>query len=345
MWLDALRADPEVATSLGLSWLGRDDAAALHVRWRELWRTSHWDAALVDVGLAIIDRCEIVAAGQRQRRLSGVGCDLLLVHDPARHQLALLPGVTFPPTGAILAGRGARDLRRSAEDLVRPIAPIDELTACARLVASIDIQDASQLLLAIEATEPWVDDGWWGSAHDDDPFGHLPPIPRPVDLTVARRAALDQDPARPESYGLRTLWSRSVVRLERHLAGMWVLDVRYLPRADPCEAFLPGAALPDDLPVDLVPTLRRADAVPGAHLWDQPPNPAILVAACALGLADPAAGAQVEPLASRMLGTAHQGAAVEILRTYGQDAVLASLGRRSAAARPAVEALVAGGDA
>jgi hypothetical protein len=162
-----------------------------------------------------------------------------------------------------------------------------------------------------------------GSAHDDDPYADLPTPP--------------------------TLWSRSVVRIERHPFGLWVFEVRYAPVQGDRTAVArlsDASGFPADLPVDVVPTLLRGPlTVPDEvdHQLRTVPAPFWLAAACALALGGPGFDLRLPEYASALIGTEHEPVAIQVLLAYRRFGALAALGRRSEAARTEVLAALGGG--
>ena len=353
MWLDAIRHDRPLADALGLVWLEEEQRALWKERWRASWSSAFWDEAFLERGRAVLERCQIVATGPtRTRRSSGEGCPLWLVHDPERDELALLFSLLFPPMGMPSAGRTADSLRQAMGDWQRQATAVTALPRVLRLVKPLELQSVEAVLRTIEVTEPWMDDGWWGSAHDEDPHDELPPEANFIQKLLVQRRSSEQHPGRMESWSLRSLWSRSQLRIERHPFGLWVFEARYLPVQDsaagpsPTERLSGDAAFPPDLPVDLLPSLLREEtltpAVVPQLLAEPDPLPYYLAALCALGTGDPGMAAQIEPYAARFIGTPDEGSAVDILAAYGCHLALVRLGLLSPSLRGRIEAELEG---
>lgn len=311
--------------------------------------TARWHQTLADAGSeadgAFASRCRVVGtAGERARRVSGEPCPLLVVAD-AEHRRFLLPSLVFPALGMPQAD----DLPSALRDYGQPITLSTTLPRSFRTMIALDLDTVDPIVATLAAIEPWMDDSWFCSAHDDDPYDPMPDPPRPIDRMLVQRTAFDQHPNRPESWSVRTLWSRSLVRIERHPYRLWVFDVAYRPVAtDPAAARLAGAdVFPTDLPVDVLPCLLRGSLLPVAGLgaaFARPPDPFVLAVGCALAVGDAEASARIDDYALGFVGTEHEPLAVEILGNFDRGTALARVGRRSDAARPAVEAMFGGGE-
>lgn len=353
MWLDTIRLDRPLADELGLRWLEEEQRALWQEQWRACWAAASWGEDFVERGRAALERCQIVAVGpSRARRSSGEACPLLIVHDQQRDELALLFSLAFPPLGMPSLGRTEASVRQAMRDWLRPSAPVTGLPRVLRLVKPLELESVDIVLRTIEATEPWMDDGWWGSAHDEDPYDVLAPDAGFVEKLLVQRRADEQHPSRMESWGLRSLWSRSQLKIERHPFGLWVFETRYAPVQALAEGPSPAArlsgseAFPPDLPVDLLPSLLRGETLaPNAvtqQMAEQEPQPFYLAALCAIGTGDPGMAAQIEPYAARFAGTPHEEAAADILATYGCQLALVRLGLQAPALRERIEAGLAG---
>jgi hypothetical protein len=100
----------------------------------------------------------------------------------------------------------------------------------------------------------------WGSDYDDDPWpAELPKkVPR-LALLAKLREFMAQRLMRVRSTSYRSFWSRSIVTLERHGDGWFVLQGRYRPcrSTEVVRDFNErlGTDFPEDLPVDVVAAL------------------------------------------------------------------------------------------
>lgn len=324
----------------GVTWFADAEANA----WTEQWHQTLAGAGS-EADLAFVSRCRVVgSAGERARRVSDEPCPLLIVED-AEQRRFLLPSLLFPPFGMPRVDELVAALR----DYRQPIVPVTALPRSFRTMIALDLDAVDPIVGTLAAIEPWMDDSWFCSAHDDDPYDTMPAPPRPIDRMLAQRGAFDQHPNRPESWSVRTLWSRSVVRIERHPYRLWVFDVAYRPVAtdSTAAARLAGAdVFPADLPVDVLPCLLRGSLLPAAAVdaaFARPPDPFILAVGCALAVGDPEVSAQIDDYALTFVGTEHEALAVEILGNFDRGTALARVGRRSDTARPAVEAMIGGG--
>ena len=319
----------------GVTWL--EDAEADDL-------TREWHEDLEDEDLAFASPLRVVGtAGERARRMSGDPCPLFVVADPEGRRL-LLPSLAFPPRGMPRTD----DLAAALRDYRRPLEPATALPRSFRTVLGVELDSVDPIVSTLAALEPWMDDAWYGAAHDDDPYDVLSDPPRPIERILVQRTAFDQHPNRAESWSVRTLWSRSVVRIERHPYGLWVFDVAYRPvSTDPgAPARLAGVEVfPTDLPVDVQPCMLRGSLLPARSVtgaFDGPPVPYTLAAGCALAVGDVEVAAGIDDYALQFVGTEHEALAVEILGNFERNVALARVGLRSDDARPTVERMLGG---
>ncbi|MEQ1564691.1 MAG: hypothetical protein ABMA64_03550 [Myxococcota bacterium] len=309
-------------------------------RWQQEWASAHWNEGFVAAGAAASDAWVVAGvAGVRRRRLSEAPCPLVVLEHPELGH-ALLPSLVFPPMAMIRAA----DLTRALADYRQPSRPAWALPGRYRVCVPLELESVDAIASTLEAVEPWMDDTWYGSAHDDDPYDAMGDPPRQIDRILARRTALDQHPNRVDSWSVRTLWSRSVVRIEQHPHQLWVFHVSYPPvGTDPDAAVrLSGSTgFPADLPIDVVPCLLRTsslfpcDTVRGA--FDHPPEPYTLAVGCALAHGDPGLADPLDRYATTFAGTEHEALAVDILANFDRWSAVARLGVASAGARSAAE--------
>jgi len=130
-----------------------------------------------------------------------------------------------------------------------------------------------------------------------------------------------QIPTRYEARSWRTLWSRSVLRIEHHPFDAFVFELRYEPSRHPevvreLETYFPFE-LAEDVPVDLVASLLRGPTVTRAFLANalarEGTIPYLALAACALAPGEPATA---ELLRTMLVGE-HGSLAVELAGAYG----------------------------
>lgn len=275
-WATSLAGDARLLSELGLRWFSEPEREAIRDEWRAAWVQAPFDEPFHGECLARLERCLPLAVGPtRARRLTKAPSSLAVVFDPEAPDVAWLSlSSTIPSLAWADGGASAEALReafaRYTQPLDLPLSALEERTRIVKDIASI--KDVGLLAETILACEPWVDDALWGSASNDDPWiGHVDE--GALTLSVrSRRAALQAQGVRP-SLSLRTLWSRSVLKIEQHPFGLWVFELRYRPSRD-ARALVTlgsiGRLLPSDLPVDLAASVLRASSVTRALLTGAP---------------------------------------------------------------------------
>jgi hypothetical protein len=143
---------------------------------------------------------------------------------------------------------------------------------CVYRIGKIGITSIESVEHTIENLEYWMDDVTWGNQFDDDPWLNYTGKLSMLDQARIMRMVRQEDDRRYPSLSWRTLWSRSVLTVEKHPYGLWVFALRYAP-ANNVEVFdevdkLMGRRLPRDLPVDLVGSLLRGSIFDYEHIKD-----------------------------------------------------------------------------
>jgi len=234
-------------------------------------------------------------------------------------------------------------LGRTMESLARALAPylVDELVSTHELprvervfmgtADELDVSGIDDLGQLVAAVDPWIDVPFWSNADTDDPW--------PLDtraLSHARMRSLlaegrRQIPTRHPSRSFRTLWSRSVLRVEHHaargasigdpLGAPVVFELRFVPTHHPSilrelSRFFPSP-LPEDAPLDLLASILRGPTLSRAALREalaaEGPTPRLALAACGIEPAETTTAA----LLRAMMGGEHERAAVDLARAYG----------------------------
>lgn len=130
-----------------------------------------------------------------------------------------------------------------------------------RLVKPLDVPHPRAIANAIDALELWIDDAFWGSVHDVDPWIAIGGDLSMLSLSVYVQRFGEQDPDRFPALGCRSLWSRSTMRIEQNPRGLFAFELRFRPAHDQRAIAhlneLMSTHLPEDLPLDLAASLLR----------------------------------------------------------------------------------------
>jgi hypothetical protein len=257
-WLPALSADLALAGDLGITWLDAEGRRQLHHGAESVLAGGGRDQRWVQRGHERLERSIPLALGPaRHQRLSRAEAHTALFFDPARPEhvslslsaaMSPLTWAEAPATAAGLRGLFARCFVAEAQPRAR---------LPGRLRALVNFGDVTRedLEEGIAGGHAMIDDTSWYSTHDDDPWEGVGDLGA-LQLTVRLRDARREHPARIPSVSYRTLFTRSVVTIEQHPFGLWVVDIRYAPSPDAAavrwvnEMF--HARFPEDVPVDLV---------------------------------------------------------------------------------------------
>ena len=309
-WLDAAASDTSRGTIL------------------EAWDAVPFDDEFKEACRKRVARSIPVASGApRKVRLTEAAEVPTLLFDPER------PDGLFAALGRTLPSVLWVPLGQTTESIGDALAPY--LAAEARSVhvlsrverifkgtaGQLGLRSVDDFGRAIAALDPWIDVPFWSNAEDDDPW--------PVDTSslsmMKLRALLDdcrqQIPIRYEARSWRSLWSRSVLRIERHPFDAFVIELRYEPSRHPevmreLEGYFPFK-LAEDMPVDLAASLLRGPTVTRAFLAEalarEGTVPFLALASCALAPGEPTTA---ELLREMLLGE-HGQVAVELAAPYG----------------------------
>lgn len=217
-----------------------------------------------------------VARGpSRSSRSGDVSHEALWLLDPARpEQLWLALDLAMPPLLWLPAGTQVASVREALAPYVLPRLPARaELPAIARGFAGNETMleaDHEQLENHFTMTSA-LDFLSWGSDYDEDPWpGELPEKLHRLALMAKLREFMAQRPTRVRSTSYRSFWSRSIVTLERHGDGWFVMQARYRPSRslEVVRAFNEQlhTGFPEDLPVDVVAALLGTGFVTASAL-------------------------------------------------------------------------------
>jgi len=268
-WVDALRADDDLTAALGLVWHDAAEQERRRAEWQVAWSQVHYDDDFDRRCADRIARAVPLAGGPvRTRRIGRVVTRMVLVFDPddPEHLYVSLCDV-LPAVLWARAGTTADEVRAALRGyLVDSPTPVAELPCTLRVVKRLAPElDHAMHRRIVEAHELWLDDAPWGSWYDDDPWPEESATPGMSLLHAMLERTLRDHGGRFPAVSYRSLWSRSVLRVERHPFDLWVFELRYAPARDAAAMIrineLLGARFPVDLPVDLMASLLRDDSL------------------------------------------------------------------------------------
>lgn len=188
---------------------------------------------------------------QRLRLIArGPGSSLLFVERDAPQHVIVALHHALPPLMWLPAGRTSDTIRELVERHQAERAPILSLPRTHRGLIMIHGLER-ELLVRIMHQHPLLSTHFWGARHDEDPWIEAP-ASTPLD------EFLEQRDGAAWSLGCRTTLSRSSFVVQDH-DGLFVVALRYAPAGH--DALLGalgahmGAALPEDLPLDVAALL------------------------------------------------------------------------------------------
>ncbi|UQA57300.1 hypothetical protein [Polyangium aurulentum] len=333
-WVSTLRDGAEPGhKALPLQWL---DGKASRARGGEMLET--WDEIPFGEDFKAICRRRIarsvpVASGPpRRARLAERQEPLTLLFDPeAPEGLVAALGDKMPSLLWVPLGRTPASLREALGPyLASALGSVHGFSRVERIFKGtsdeLGLDSIDHLAQAIAVFEGWIDTPFWGNAKDDDPWPLDPSSLSMIHLRVLLDESRRQTPSRFLAYGFRTLWSRSVLRVEQHAWNGFVFELRYEPSRHPdlaraLRTSVPNV-LPDDIPVDLLASILRGpiltrDFVDEA-IGREGAVPYLALAKCALEPGETTALALLES----MQGGEHAMAALELASAYGYRGLL-----------------------
>lgn len=274
-WIRDLRNDAQLNRDLDLAWLDPHEQDALRDDWLAVWNQVPYGEHFHAQCRERLGRCVPLAQGlKRERRLSHTSSQLVLTFDPddpdtvfgnLSHAMPSMLWVRAQPTVDGIRAALAPYLVAQAPSVV-------ELPRTLRLVKSLDIEDRAVIERSIENLELWMDDATWASAFEEDPWLGAPERLNMLDMAAWTRDVAQEHPDRFPSLSWRSLWSKGVLRIERHPFGMWAFELRYAPAKDRTTIDLVNellsSRLPDDLPVDLAASLLRGGCLGMEYVRD-----------------------------------------------------------------------------
>lgn len=332
-WIEALRDDKARATELGLRWLEPDERAATIDNWRGIWNQVPYDDVFHAENADRLERAVPLFEGPiRHRRLGKAASQMVVVHDPKDPELVWLSlSHAMPALAWATGGASVEELAQA----VRAYSPTEvpgtlDLERHERVVKPMELSGIDVICRGIEAMELWMDDVTWGGAYVEDPWRSVPEDAGVMLLSANLERVREQHPGRPESFGFRTLWSKSILTVERYPYDLWVFDLRYRPASDRrviegLAGSEPGRRLPPDLPVDLAASLLRGGSRTPESLRMIPPeemDPFDVACLCALAPSEATTVATLRKLVRSWAGSDRYHGLVEVLDTFGYGSML-----------------------
>lgn len=297
-WLSALTGDETSrGETLTVAWLSQ--AASLATK-REA------DAAAEDaqwgdrpIGTAIAQRrarSVIVGRGpERTARLQTRSEAIWLWFDPETpDQLFAAFGLGFPSVLWLPVGDSLATIERALQPYLVNQAPGVLATAGRERYFIAGDENAfenvagfyEQRQLTFDTTTPW------GSKYAEDPWGEERPIGASLSIreSYAYRDFVAQNGSSVDTLSFRTLFSRTVARIERHPFSSVVVEVQYTPHPDSAIVAAINrdfdVALPVDAPLDLAVSLLYAGKYTRSRAAEivaaDGPSPMAVLAQCAL---------------------------------------------------------------
>lgn len=297
-WAQAFREERDNPAGLPpLRFLDEEASQAQSVAMLDAWQGVPFDEGFHASCRARIARSTPIATlPPRKVRLADASEEATLLFDPERDDsLFVSLGHTMPSILWVPLGQ----TRESAADalsayLVDDPRSVHVLRRAERVFKGtadqLGLRTLDDLGRAIARFEPWIDAPFWSSALDDDPWPMDTASLSMIELRGLLDGCREQAPNRFESRSFRTLWSRSVLRVEKHPFDAFVLELRYEPARHPdvireLQAYFPFR-LADDVPVDLVASILRGPTVTRGFLAEmlakEEPSPYLALAACAI---------------------------------------------------------------
>ena len=338
---ERLLGGSSIAKRLELAWL--DDLAQEQTRedWLATWNDVVFDDSFHDECRRRLERCVPLAVGpSRSRRLSHLKSDMTLVADTGEPDTLFVSwSHAMPPMLWSRCDASVEAFDNMVTPYIRADAPpLVELPRTYRVAKPLGLQDRGLIERSVEFTELWLDDAFWCSAFDDDPWVGVEGPMNMLEQSAWIRDVSDELDGRFPSISWRALWSRGVLRVEQHPWGLWVFELRYAPANDAAVVRyvndLTGAHFPEDLPTDLIASALRGDSLDsvvleqmradGADRLDQ------LALTCALNTGESIVQAAMMATLDELEGDISSlGALADLANRYKHRQVLYELARRT----------------
>lgn len=335
-WWDLVREGGEQAEALGLRWLDSAEREHIHEGARSLLDDPGLAPVWRQRGLERLERSLPLALGPEcVKRFNREVASTALFFDPAepeRVQLSLMASMSpLVWASAPATPDGLRELLDRYGVAGSP--PVASFPRTLRVLREIDASvtlDQLERMLCDGAS--LLDDAVWSNSWNEDPWRDVPASENMLFLSARMREARAEIRDRVPSLGFRSQFTRSVLKVEQHPYGLWVLELRYAPCPDAAgvrwvnEIF--GTHLPEDLPADLVGSgLVQGGVTTLADLDEQAARgllePFDVAARLALAAGDPATTARLQSWIAEKAGdAAFLGFVANAASSYGDLAAM-----------------------
>lgn len=264
----------------------------------EGWNQFPFDDAYQADGVARIERCTPLWLGPtRTVRLTQNERSMVILADPEHPAMLFAAlGPNLPPELWPSAEASSAGLIRDLEGYVaRPFRSGHELTKRLRVyrgsLEDIGLESLDHLANVIAHGEQWTDGAaTWKNGCLTDPWPDDPSGESMLTLRVIHDDASAQYDGRRPSISMRTLWSRSILRLEQERWGSVVFELVWDPVPPPKVPHRFANDFPQDMPADLLASLLRGSSLtPGglARMRAEELSPFAAMVTCVLEPASP----------------------------------------------------------
>lgn len=256
------------AAGAPFEWIEPDRRGRITEALLEGWNQFPFDDELQQAGGARIERCTPLWLGPtRTVRLTQNQRSVVILEDPEHPGLLFAAlGPNLPPEFWPAAEASCAGLQRDLEPYIaRPFRSTHEFARRLRVYRGsfedIGLESLQHLANVIAYGEQWTDGAaTWRSGCLNDPWPDDPSSESMLNLRVISDQAAEEHGSRMASISLRTLWSRSVLKLEEGRWGNVVFELMWDPAPLELKHRFTGD-FPEDMPVDLVASLLRGSTL------------------------------------------------------------------------------------
>jgi len=331
-FFDQLRADVERADPR-FQWIDPADRQAITEALAGAFDENPFSEDFQTQGAARIRRSIPLFRGPaRPVRLTQLTRPSTLLFDPEMPgKLLLALGANLPPQLWPEADASAEGLRRDlAPYLDRPFRSAHRMDRCVRVVCGtlddLGLDSIDTLARIIANSEGWTDGAaTWSNASIEDPWPDDPASASMITLHLARERAAEEFSNRRRAISMRTLWSRSQLKIEANPFGYIVFELHYDEAPALSSWPIPAEGIPDKIPADLLGSILRPSKVLKGQL-DQLRQGPISIDLCLMAcLLEPAETATFDLLRAMLREPGLLDPAVSLASAFGARALLYEL--------------------